>query len=198
MARLVYTVITSLDGYVDDASGTFDWAAPDAEVHAFVNDLVRPTGTFLCGRKLYETMVYWETVPTTDPADATDLPDPADDTASIEHDFAAIWQGADKVVYSSTMEQSLNPRTTVERVFAPAAVGELVAAAERDVSIGGPHLAAQALRAGLVDELGWLRVPVVVGGGTPALPSGIRLPLSLVDSRRFSNGTTFARYAVGR
>lgn len=186
MAQLVYTAITSLDGYVADASGNFDWAAPDTEVHAFVNDLVRPVGTHLCGRKLYETMVYWETHPTADP------------DGSVEDDFAGIWQAADKVVYSTTLQQTASRRTTIERVFAPDAVGALAVAAEREVSIGGPHLAAHALRAGLVDEIRLFQAPVIVGGGTAALPNGIRLDLTLHESRRFSSGTTYARYAVSR
>lgn len=195
MARLVYTVITSLDGYVNDASGSFDWAAPDAQVHAFVNDLERSVGTYLCGRRLYETMTYWETAPTSAPADPAD---PADPTAPIEHDFAGIWQAADKIVYSTTLKQPSSRRTTVERVFNPTTVGRFVAESGRDVSIGGPHLAAHALRAGLVDELRWFRVPSVVGGGTAALPGGIRLNLTLLESRRFAGGTTYARYAVVR
>ena len=186
MARLVYTSIASLDGYVADATGRFDWAAPDAEVHAFVNDLERPVGTYLCGRKLYETMVYWETAPTTDPH------------GSVADDYAVVWQAAEKIVYSTTLEQAASRRTSIERVFSPDAVGALVAAAERDVSIGGPHLAAHALRAGLVDEIRVFRAPAIVGGGTTALPSGIRLDLTLRESRRFASGTTYARYTVGR
>ena len=186
MARLIYTAITSLDGYVADSSGAFDWAAPDAEVHAFVNDLERPVGTYLCGRKLYETMVYWETASTADPR------------GSVADDFALIWQAAEKIVYSTTLEQPAGPRTTIERAFAPDPVGARVAAAERDVSIGGPHLAAHALRAGLVDEIRLFRAPAIVGGGTAALPSGIRIDLTLQEGRRFTGGTTYARYTVRR
>jgi dihydrofolate reductase len=186
MGRLVYTTICSLDGYVNDAGGGYDWAAPDSEVHAFVNDLERDVGTYLCGRRLYETMVYWETAPTDDPeGDAGD-------------DYARIWQAADKVVYSRTLEAVASERTTLERDFEPAAVARFVAAAERDVSIGGPTLAAEALRAGVVDELRLLTVPVVVGGGTPRLPDGIRLDLELQGHGRFAGGTTYARYAVRR
>lgn len=184
MARLLYTTIASLDGYVADASGAFDWAAPDAEVHAFVNDLERDVGTYLCGRRLYEVMTYWESAPT--------------DGDGIEHDYARIWQAADKIVYSRTLTEVTSGRTTLERDFDPAAVARFVAGAERDVSVGGPTLAAEALRAGIVDELALLRVPVVVGGGTASLPDGIRLDLELLDSRRFSGGTTYARYAVRR
>ena len=184
MARLLYTTIASLDGYVADASGHFEWAAPDAEVHAFVNDLERDVGTYLCGRRLYEVMTYWETAPT--------------DGDGIDHDYARIWQAADKVVYSRALAEVTSARTTLRRDFDPVTVSRFVAAADRDVSVGGPTLAAQALRAGIVDEVALLRVPVVVGGGTPSLPDGIRLDLELLDLRRFAGGTTYARYAVRR
>ena len=189
MARLIYTTIASLDGYVNDAAGGFQWAAPDREVHSFVNDLERDIGTYLCGRRLHEVMVYWQTVPTED----SDDPDDA-----VEHDYARIWQAAEKVVYSRTLEAVSGPRTRLERDFDPAAVATLVASADRDVSIGGPTLAAEALRAGIVDELRLLTVPVVVGGGTRILPDGIRLDLELLEHRRFAGGTTYARYAVTR
>ena len=184
MARLIFTTIASVDGYVNDASGGFDWAAPDPEVHAFVNDLERDVGTYLCGRRLYETMAYWDTAPT--------------DGLEVGHDYARIWQAADKVVYSRTLEAVSSERTTLERAFEPAAVARFVASAERDVSIGGATLAAEALRAGIVDELRLLTVPAVVGGGTRSLPDGIRLDLDLQGHRRFAGGTTYARYAVRR
>jgi dihydrofolate reductase len=186
MGRLLFTTIASLDGYVNDADGGFGWAAPDEEVHAFVNDLERDVGTYLCGRRLYETMVYWETAPTTDPG------------SDIGHDYARIWQAADKVVHSRTLDAVASERTTLARELDPAAVARLVASSARDVSIGGPTLAAQALRAGLVDELRLLTVPVVVGGGTRVLPDGIRLDLELLEQRRFAGGSTYARYAVRR
>ena len=193
MARLIYTTIASLDGYVNDSEGGFGWAAPDVEVHAFVNDLERDVGTYLCGRRLYETMVYWETAPTAHPTD-----DPTDPTGDVGPDYARIWQAADKVVYSRTLEAVASERTTLERDFDPAAVARFVASAERDVSIGGATLAAEALRAGIVDELRLLTVPAVVGGGTRTLPDGIRLDLELLDERRFAGGATYARYAVRR
>jgi dihydrofolate reductase len=186
MARLIYTTIASLDGYVNDASGGFEWAAPDAEVHAFVNDLERDVGTYLCGRRLYEVMVYWETAPTDDPG------------GDIGHDYARIWQAADKVVHSRTLDAVTSARTTLERDFDSESVARFVASADRDVSIGGPTLAAVALRAGIVDELRLLTVPVVVGGGTRTLPDGIRLDLELLDLRRFAAGATYTRYAVRR
>ncbi|EWT02327.1 deaminase/reductase [Intrasporangium oryzae NRRL B-24470] len=184
MALLVYTVITSLDGYVADAEGRFDWAAPDEEVHAFVNDLERPVGTYLYGRRLYETMLYWETAPT------------SGEPASAMHDYAAIWQGADKIVYSTTLGSVSSARTRLERSFDVEQVRALKAYAGRDVSVGGPHLAAEALRHGLVDEVRLLVTPVVVGGGTRALPDGVRLDLDLIDHRRFDGGTVFVRYAT--
>jgi len=186
MGLLVYTTIASLDGYVNDTTGGFDWAAPDPEVHAFVNDLERDVGTYLCGRRLYETMVYWETAPTDGPGDA------------VAQDYARIWQAADKVVHSRTLTAVTSARTRLERDFDPAAAAVLVRESDRDVSIGGPTLAAEALRAGIVDELRLLTVPAVVGGGTRALPDGIRLDLTLLDARRFAGGTTYARYAVRR
>ncbi|MBC9820829.1 dihydrofolate reductase family protein [Terrabacter sp. MAHUQ-38] len=186
MARLIHTTICSVDGYISDASGGFDWAAPDREVHAFVNDLERGVGTYLYGRRLYETMAYWETAPTDDPE------------SDVAHDYARVWQAADKVVYSRTLEEVSSRRTTLERDFDPAAVARLVASADRDVSVGGAGLAGEALVAGIVDELQLLVVPAVVGGGTRALPDGIRLDLELLDSRRFAGGTTYARYAVNR
>ncbi len=186
MGRLIYTTIASFDGYVADETGGFGWAAPDAEVHQFVNDLERDSGTYLYGRRLYEVMSYWETAPTDDPG------------ADVGHDYARIWQAADKVVYSTTLTEVPTRRTRLERVFDPKAVAALVAGADTDVSIGGPHLAAHALRAGIVDEIRMLRVPALVGGGNAALPDGIRLDLELLDSRRFAAGTTYAAYAVSR
>jgi dihydrofolate reductase len=182
MGRLVYTAICSLDGYVADASGAFDWAAPDAEVHAFVNELERGIGTYLCGRRLYEVMRYWDTAPTADPE------------GSVEDAYALVWQAADKVVYSTTLGAVTAARTRLERSFDPPAVRAWVRRQPRDVSVGGPTLAARALRAGVVDELAVLRVPHVVGGGTPFLPTGVRIELRLTDARTFGGGTTYARY----
>jgi dihydrofolate reductase len=192
MSRLLYVTMTSLDGYVADSSGSFEWAAPDREVHAFVNDLSRGVGTFVCGRRLYDVMRYWDSAPTGDSADDAD---DADD-AAVMADFARIWQGADKVVHSRSLASVSSPRTRLEQTFDPPALARLVAAAERDVSIGGPTLAAEALRAGIVDEVHVFRVPVVVGGGTAALQDGIRLDLTLLEARAFAGGTTYSRYAV--
>jgi dihydrofolate reductase len=182
MAKLIYAAITSLDGYVADENGTFDWSAPDEEVHAFVNDLERPVGTYLYGRRIYEVMRYWETVPTTG------------DEAPVLRDFAELWQAADKVVYSKTLNEVSSARTRIERDFDPEAVRELKASADRDLTVGGPDLAAQAIKAGLVDELHLFLTPVVVGGGNPALPDGVRVNLELLDERRFGNGVVHLHY----
>jgi len=180
MARLTYSAIASLDGYVADADGTFDWAAPDEEVHAFVNDLERPVGTYLYGRRMYEVMAYWET---------------ADGSTGITRDFAELWRSADKIVYSTTLESVTSARTRIERSFDPEAVRRLKASSGRDLSVGGPGLAAQAIAAGLVDELHLFLVPVLVGGGTRALPGGAaRVPLELVDEHRFGSGVVHLHY----
>jgi dihydrofolate reductase len=181
MAKLIYSTITSLDGYVADEDGRFDWAEPDEEVHSFVNDLYRPVGTFLCGRRLYEVLVAWETISL------------ADQPRFIQ-DFAEIWRAADKIVYSKTLETVSSARTRIERDFDPETVRDLKATAERDITVGGPDLAAQALKAGLVDEIHLVVAPVVVGGGIDALPDNVRLRLELQDERRFGNGMVHLRY----
>jgi dihydrofolate reductase len=182
MAKLIYSAITSLDGYVADKDGNFDWSAPDEEVHAFVNDLERPIGTYLYGRRLYEVMVYWETAHT------------LADQPAVERDFAEIWQAADKIVYSKTLETVSSARTRIERDCDPEAVRQMKASADSDISVGGPDLAAQAIKAGLVDEYHLFVTPVVVGGGTQSLPNGVRLELELLDERRFGNGVVHLRY----
>ena len=182
MAKLIYSAITSLDGYVADADGNFDWAEPDEEVHRFVNDLERPVGTYLYGRRMYEVMVFWETAHT--------LPD----QPPFVKDFADIWQAADKIVYSKTLETVSSARTRLERDFDPAAVRELKASAVRDITVGGPELAAQAIEAGLVDELHLFLTPIVVGGGKPSLPANVRVKLELLDERRFGNGVVYVHY----
>jgi dihydrofolate reductase len=182
MAKLIYTAITSLDGYVADENGNFEWAAPDEEVHAFVNDLERPVGTYLYGRRMYETMVYWETAP-------TDAAPPA-----VERDFAKIWQAADKIVYSTTLEEPSSARTRIERTFDADAVRAMKASATRDITVGGPHLAVHAIAAGLVDEWQLFFTPFVVGGGNASLPDAVRVNLELVDERRFAGGTVYLNY----
>jgi dihydrofolate reductase len=183
MGRLLYSAIASVDGYTTDASGRFDWAAPDHEVHAFVNDLERDVGTYLYGRRMYETMQVWE-----------DFPGAEDDPVTA--DYARVWRSADKVVYSSTLTGPATPRTRIEPRFEPGAVRALVEGSGQDVSIGGPTLAAAAFAAGLVAEVWLVLVPVAVGGGTPALPLGQRLDLRLLDERRFAGGTVALHYAL--
>ena len=173
MGELIYSAIASLDGYVADEQGRWDWSVPDHEVHAFVNDLMRPVGTHLYGRRMYEVLVAWETM---------DDPDP------LMRDFAELWRAAEKTVYSTTLRDVSSARNRIERTFDADAVRELKRSSERDLTIGGPQLAAQALAAGLVDQVQLFLSPVIVGGGTRALPDGVRLDLELVDERRFSNG----------
>jgi dihydrofolate reductase len=182
MARLLYVALTSLDGYIADEDGNFDWAAPDDEVHACVNDLVRPVGTYLYGRRMYETMAVWETM------------DSVADQTPVMLDFAQLWQAADKVVYSRTLEAATTARTRVEREFDPTAVQRLKASAQRDLGIGGPDLAAHAFAAGLVDELHLFVTPVLVGGGKAALPRHVRAKLDLLDERRFESGVVYLHY----
>ena len=181
MAKLIYSVIASLDGYTADAQGNFDWAAPDQEVHAFVNDLERGSGTYLYGRRMYETMAPWDTMGMAD-------------EPQVICDFAEIWRGTDKIVYSSTMQTVSTARTRIERSFDPDAVKALKARVDRDISIGGAGLAARAIAAGLVDEYQIIFAPAVVGGGTRFLPDGVRLELELLEERRFRSGFVFLRY----
>ncbi|HEV8653642.1 MAG TPA: dihydrofolate reductase family protein [Actinomycetes bacterium] len=182
MAKLIYSAITSLDGYIADEDGDFDWAAPDEEVHTFVNDLERPVGTYLYGRRMYEVMVGWETAHT------------VADQPPFMQDFAEIWQAADKIVYSRTLETVSSARTRIERDFDPEAVRQMKAQAGRDITVGGPDLAAQAIKAGLVDEFHLFFVPIVVGGGNQSLPNNVRLKLELLDERRFGDGVVHLRY----
>jgi dihydrofolate reductase len=181
MAKLIYSALASLDGYVADDAGNFDWAAPDEEVHRFVNDLERPVGTYLYGRRMYEVMVFWET------AGGADQP-------PFERDFAEIWRAADTIVYSKTLEGVSSARTKIERDFDPDAVRRLKATVGGDLTVGGPGLAGQALEAGLVDECHFFLAPVVVGGGIRSLPGGARLDLELLDERRFGSGVVYLRY----
>jgi dihydrofolate reductase len=183
MADLIYSVIASMDGYIEDEAGGFDWAAPDEQVHAFVNALEQSVGTYLYGRRMYETMVFWD-----DPPDLAGRP-------MVELEFAEIWQAADKIVYSHTVQTVSSPRTRLERTFDPEAVRRLKATATRDLSVGGPELAAQAVEAGLVDEYQLFLVPVVVGRGKRAFPeTHAHVKLELLDERRFRNGTVYVRY----
>jgi dihydrofolate reductase len=181
--KLIYAAITSLDGYIEASTGNFDWSAPDEEVHQFVNDLERPIGTYLYGRRMYDVMSVWETMP-------------FDDEGPAMRDYARLWRAAEKVVYSRTLAHPVTSKTRIEREFDPAAVAQLKTSAATDISIGGPELAALALKAGLVDELGLFVSPVVVGGGKPALPTGVFQKLRLVEERRFGNGVVYLSYEV--
>jgi dihydrofolate reductase len=184
MAKLIYSAITSLDGYIADEQGTFDWATPDEEVHAFVNDLERPIGTHLYGRRMYETMVYWETV------------SEGADRSAISRDFAQIWRAAEKVVYSRTLQAPSSARTRIERDFDPEAIRALKESSDSDITIGGAELAGQAIAANLVDECHLLLNPIVVGGGRRALPADVRVRLELLSERRFSGGVVHLGYRV--
>jgi dihydrofolate reductase len=182
MAKLIYPAIASLDGYVADEDGNFDWAAPDEEVHTFVNDLERTVGTYVYGRRMYEVMAYWET-----PQNLADQP-------HFMQEYAEIWQSADKIVYSKTLESVSSARTRIERDFDPDAVQRLKASAASDITVGGPELAAEAFQAGLVDVLHLFLTPIVVGGGKQALPNNVRVKLELLDEHRFGNGVVYLRY----
>jgi dihydrofolate reductase len=184
VAKLIYSAIASLDGYIEDAQGKFDWARPDEEVHTFVNDLERQVGTYLYGRRMYETMVYWE-----NPPGLADQP-------PFIRDYAEVWREAEKVVYSRTLEAVSSASTRIEREFDPEAVRQMKSSAERDISVGGPNLAARAIEAGLVDELHLFAVPAVVGAGKRWLPDDVRMKLELLDERRFANGTVHLHYAA--
>ncbi len=181
MANLVYSAVTSIDGYVADEDGKFDWAAPDDEVHAFINDHERSIGTYLYGRRLYQVMLYWESLDTVGQSE-------------VSRDFAEIWRAADKVVFSTTLAKVASARTRLERRFDPAAVRRMKAESSSDISIGGPSLAATAIRADVVDEVHLFVTPVAVGGGTPAMPPHARWRLELVDQRRFGNGVVHLHY----
>jgi dihydrofolate reductase len=183
VAKLIYSMLASLDGYVADEEGNWDWARPDEEVHRYLNDLSRPIGTYLLGRRMYDVLVAWETMGT------------ADEPPYIK-DFAEIWRATDKIVYSTTLERPSSERTRIEREFDPDAVRELKAAAQHDLAVGGPNLAAQAFAAGLVDECHLFLAPAVVGGGNPALPPHQRVELELLDERRFGNGMVLLRYST--
>jgi dihydrofolate reductase len=183
MAQLIYSAIASLDGYVEDEDGRFGWAKPDEEVHAFVNELERPIGTYLYGRRMYETMVSWETAST-------------GGEPTVFQDYAQLWRTADKIVYSRTLEEVSSARTRIEREFEPDAIRALKRTAAADISIGGSALSGQALGAGLVDELHLLLYPIIVGGGKPALPDHVRADLEMIDTRRFQSGVVHVSYRV--
>jgi dihydrofolate reductase len=185
LANLIYIINASLDGYIEDSQGRFDWGEPDEEVHQFFNDLLRPAGTQLYGRRMYETMMVWETDP-----------DLVNENA-ITRDFAQVWQAAEKVVYSRTLATVSTQKTRLERTFDPDPVQKMKRSADRDLFIGGPELASHAFRLGLIEEVQLMLAPVIVGSGKTALPRDLRLQLELLDERRFGNGTVYLRYRVG-
>ncbi len=184
MAKLIYSAIASLDEFVEDEHGGFDWAAPDDEVFGFVNELERPIGTYLYGRRMYETMVYWETEGT------------GEGSSAVVRDFARIWRSAEKIVYSRTLRTPSSARTRVEPSFDPDSIRVLKESSQADLTVGGAELAGQALAAGLVDECQLFLVPVLVGGGKPALPRNVSAKLELLDERRFQRGVVYLRYGV--
>jgi dihydrofolate reductase len=184
VAKLIYSAITSLDGYVADANGNFDWAVPDNEVHAFINDLERPIGTYLYGRRMYETMVAWE------------HPETFANGSPVMEDYARIWKAAEKIVYSRTLESPSSARTRIESELDVETVRRLKASGKKDISVGGPELAGQMISAGLVDECALFLTPVIVGGGSCALPAEVRVQLDLETERRFGNGMVYVRYRV--
>jgi dihydrofolate reductase len=183
MAKLIYAAIASLDGYVEDEDGKFDWAVPDEEVHAFVNDLERPLGTYLYGRRMYETMVFWETAG-------------GDDEPPVFNDYAEIWRDAEKIVYSRRLQTVAAAKTRIERDFDAEDIRRLKESSPADISVGGAELAGQALEAGLVDECHLFLFPIAVGGGKRALPDGVRTQLELLDERRFAGGVVHLHYRV--
>lgn len=182
MAKLIYSAITSLDGYIEDEEGNFDWAAPDEEVFGYVNDLERPVGTYLYGRRMYETMVYWETA------------EAHADTPVCVRDFTQLWQAAEKIVYSTSLETVSSANTRLEREFDPTVIQAMKVSGEGDITVGGPDLAAQAFKAGLVDECQLFLTPVVLGGGKPSLPDNVPRELELLGERRFRSGVVFLHY----
>ena len=182
VAKLIYSAITSLDGYIEDREGDFDWGAPDEEVFSFVNDIERSIGTYLYGRRMYETMVYWETAQT------------LTDQSPCERDFSDLWQAAEKIVYSKSLETLSSANTRLEREFQPSTIREMKAARQPDITVGGPDLAAQAFGAGLVDECQLFVTPIILGGGKRSLPSNVRLELELLSEHRFDSGVVFLHY----
>lgn len=188
MGRLIYNMTTSLDGFVADKTGNFDWAKPSEEVHTFVNDLLRNTGTFLFGRNMYETMKVWDSIPTEGTSGTMDGPSEA------MNDFARIWRSASKIVYSTSLSDVTIANTTIERSFNPNIVQKLVSGSDKDFGIGGPHLAAEAIKAGIVDEYHQTIVPQLIGSGNYWLPRDVKAKLKLVDVRKFENGFVHLQY----
>jgi len=192
MAKLIYMINASLDGYIECPDGRFDWSEPDEEVHAFINDLARPVGTYLYGRRIYEVMSVWESDDVLEGAYA----EQGAEVSPATRDYAGIWRAAEKVVYSRTLEEVTTEKTRLKREFDPEEVRRLKASAAADLAVAGPELAAQAFRTGLVDELHLIVAPVAVGGGKRALPDGLRIDLELTDEHRFASGTVYLAYRL--
>jgi dihydrofolate reductase len=193
MGKLIYLISTSLDGYVADQDGNFAWARPSEEVHAFVNDTVRSAKTMLLGRNMYETMKVWDDIPTEGTGG------PMDGPSQAMNDYAKIWRGAKKIVYSTSLDEVTTADTNLERSFDPAIIKKLVAESDSDFDIGGPHLAAEAIKAGIVDEYHQIIVPIIIGSGNHWLPKEVKVELELVDERKFENGFVHLEYRkVGR
>lgn len=190
MGKLIYSMITSLDGFVADKDGNFDWGMPSEEVHAFINDIMRNVGTSLLGRNMYEVMKIWDSIPTEGTGG------PMDGPSEAMNDYAKIWQAAKKIVYSSSLSEVSTANTTIERVFDPETVKELVAQSDKDIDIGGPHLAAEAIKAGIVDEYHQFIAPVIIGGGNHWLPQDVQTKLKLVDVRKFDNGFVYLHFSA--
>jgi dihydrofolate reductase len=188
MGKLIYLITTSLDGYVADQNGNIDFTEPSEEVHSFINDTVRSTGTFLFGRKMYETMKIWDEIPTEGTSG------PMDGPSEAMNDFAKIWRGASKVVYSTSLSNVTIADTKLERSFDPEAIQKLVAESDKDFGIGGPNLAGQAIKAGIVDEYHQFVAPIIIGGGNFWLPKDVKTKLKLVDLQKFKNGTVYHHY----
>jgi dihydrofolate reductase len=185
-AKLIYTIIVSLDGYIEDPEGDITWGAPDEEVSSYINDLQRPVGTHLLGRRMYETMTFWESVPN------------LDDESPATKEFAKLWLASEKIVFSASLDSVSNPRTRLERTFDPTLIQAMKDSLPHDLSVSGPDLAAQALNAGLVDECELIVVPVLLGGGKPALPHGAHIDLELIEARQFHSGVVLLRYRIVR
>jgi len=189
MGKLIYLITTSLDGYVADKNGDFEWAMPSEEVHAFVNDIVRNVGTSLLGRNMYEIMQVWDTIPTEGTGG------PMDGPSEAMNDFAKIWRAAKKIVYSTSLSDLTIANATIERSFDPGTIQKLVAESDKDFDIGGPHLAAEAIKAGIVDEYHQIIVPQLIGSGNYWLPKDVESKLKLVDLRKFENGFVHLQYS---
>jgi dihydrofolate reductase len=189
MGKLIYLMTTSLDGYATDKDGNFDWAKPSEEVHSFVNDRLRNVGTVLMGRNLYETMKIWDEIPTEGTSGPMDGPSPA------MNDYSKIWRGANKIVYSTSLAKVEIENTKIERSFDPITIQKLVAESDKDFDIGGPNLAAQAIKAGIVDEYHQFIAPIMIGSGLYWLPKDAKVKLKLVNIRRFENGFVHLHYS---